>query len=252
MRFTYEDRRPTYDKPRGYIIPNENISGWFDITADMPAFNKAVAIASGGEVALSVLLPKASESVIAVDHAYCSLCWAYIKAAMLEEFGGERIKELLRGPNEMFHDAIKDIKTALPPELRAKMNYTEHHEFTAVRSSQLSAYWQLIPTSSLDEAREKLDLLKLVHGDILDFTDTNVDVTYISNCNTHTNFKGGSPHLNDLEKIVKPGGTILYACSTYSRDVQQPPGAKIKTVPAICNHTGMQWVMVAYPRTTES
>ena len=201
-RFKFIQKR-AIDRGTGFVQPNEDL-GTLRSLLPPSTLTKTAAICSGGEVPLTLLLP-ISQEVVAVDHAATSLAWAYCKALMMEKLSGDAIKKLFLFEALHILDLFRELEPEVPDALRGKGPFKRLDGWP----NYLGPLWLTIPTYSIDQAREKLDSLTMIHGDLRDL-DGEFDLFYSSNAHCgHAGHDGRSPTYNDYAKIVRHGGHVL-------------------------------------------
>lgn len=230
MRFTYEDKMPNTNVGEGYNYPNENYGVLCEL-ADKAKFKKAASIASGGEVPLFVVLPRAN-SVMAIDHSYNSSRWVCVKALLLEHNTTQQIRKLLKdiaGNAAVGEKLFLELGKELPPELHRLA--TKHNSYSSYyyepkpveKASWAYVFgyfdfrgWALymnsIPDAMLDAARERLDNLTVIHGDLRKLEEYGkFDFLYASNAPEHYTYEGGKMlGFDPMVDLVKRRGYVLH------------------------------------------
>lgn len=191
VNIKYTDIRPTYEGSSTHCCPNECLVTLRSLLEDLPPLMaRGGSIASGGEVPLTVVLPRV-ESLKIVDHNYGSLWWTCNKILMIKHLTNEQIKALFEGPSADFSKLLTDLQGENPL-------YSEHRP---IISRVAENYWlREITFRDLDIARERLDQIEVIHGDLRDL-GTKIDLLYISNALEHQPFDG--PPRNGLTQTVK-------------------------------------------------
>lgn len=203
MRFKFIEKRPV-DKGSGFIIPNEELSILREFVSHTNP-TRAAAICSGGEVPLTVLLPVCQE-VVAVDHSKVSLAWACVKALMMEKFDGNTIIKmfLLDSPNtlwDLFRELIKEAPDAISMK-GPGATYSSDLRY-------MSNMWRHIPAYLIDQARERLENLTIIHGDLRDL-EGEYDLLYTSNATEHQGHDNRCPTASDFLPVIKKDGHLLH------------------------------------------
>lgn len=200
IKFT--DVRPTFNGSSAHTEPNECLFALRSLLDDMPPLvAKGGSIASGGEVPLTVVLPRVEHLKI-VDHNYGSLWWTCNKILMIKHRTNEQIKALFENP--LTTDFVKLIQDLQP----------ENPVVEGARAMCRVAvnYWlREITPRELDIARERLDQIEVIHGDLRDL-GTNLDLLYISNALEHQPFDGyGEGLVQTVKSVVNHCGRIIGA-----------------------------------------
>lgn len=193
MAIKYTDVRPSFEGSSMHVCPNECLIMLRSLLNDLPPLMaKGGSIASGGEVPLTVVLPRVEHLKI-IDHNYGSLWWTCNKILMIKHRTNEQIKALFEGPPTDFVKLMNDIQGENPLSGRGfNLNYRVADQ-----------YWlHEITPRELDIARERLDQIEVIHGDLRDL-GTNLDLLYISNALEHTSFDGKSGDRSNLATTVK-------------------------------------------------
>jgi len=172
-------------------------------------FQRAAAISSGGEIPILVLLTRAEE-VVAIDHSYMALAYAYLKVALLSHMGAvEFHKQMLKKDEPTMLRVQAEAKSLMPLVLRDKV-------YSHPSILYGSEFWA-VPIETLELILSRLDKLTFVHGDLTDLTRYGVfDVLYISNALEHTGRSGKSPKMEDFRTIVKEDGGLVLLTSAKS------------------------------------
>ena len=190
IKFT--DVRPEYNGSTSHASPNECLVTLRSLLDDLPPLMaQGGSIASGGEVPLTVVLPRVEQLKI-VDHNYGSLWWTCNKILMIKHLTNEQIVALFKGPQADFTKFLNDLKADNP--LSGKY-------YTDTSKNVANTYWlREITPRDLDIARERLDQIDVIHGDLRDL-GTKIDLLYVSNALEHCPFDG--PAINGLTQTVK-------------------------------------------------
>ena len=236
MRFKFIEKR-SIDKGSGFVIPNEELSILREFVSHANP-SRAAAICSGGEVPLTVLLPICQE-VVAVDHSKTSLGWACLKALLMEHFDGNAIKKMFLLENQKtLMGCFKELQPEMPKELvksgpfkYESIDYYPH----------LVTMWLNLPTTLIDQARERLDGLTLIHGDIRDL-EGEYDLLYASNATEHQGHDGRGPTANDFLPVIRKDGHLLHTHEFPSRHSYPPLSLRHhKRFSGHYNVGGMNW-----------
>lgn len=172
----------------GYVFPNESMAGLKQHIAGMK-LKKAGGICSGGEVPLTVLLPNCTGPVVAVDHSLHSLYAAMTKALMLEKLTTKELHKLLTSSQHdletVWRQFHRDLLAELPEDLHpVLLKVTSPH----VSQDSFQKYWAPpnLSTEELDTARERLENLTFVYGDLTSLAKFGkFQVVYLSNAMQH-------------------------------------------------------------------
>ncbi len=191
----------------GYTETNEEPSLFIDMLQKR-RFNRAACIASGGEVLLSVILPRAKE-VVAIDHSYRSLGASYRKLLLLQKLGGSQTTALLRDEK---YDELKqhlvEIVQQLPEKVKALGDIS-----TVMHSLRREWSFTRMPARVTPKIAQRVTF---VHGDLSDLGKHGTfDLLYISNAMEHTNRDYKSPTFNTVVPFLNPGGLLLYTSNDY-------------------------------------
>lgn len=172
---------------------------------------RVLSIASGGEIPLTVLLPRTREELIAVDHSYKSVAYTAAKALALEKHG-VALKDKMTGP-----DSATDWWTLLEklkPELPEPLGLHLHRAY----SNDVRREWNMVPRRTLAAAFANLEKLTLLHGDLRDAKDRGpFDLIYLSNAHEHQSRDKKNLPVDSALEMLKPGGLILVT-SQYGSD----------------------------------
>lgn len=229
MRVQFKDARPNYNYQWGYIITNEDPAILRQLMTRSKwrrrNVRRVLGIASAGEIPLQTLIQHADE-VVAVDHAPPSLVWALIKSLMIEQLSNHDVRNFFLGPLDDVDKRIKELYALLPLSLRTSVPnvYQGVSPFfggVVIREDyreRLLSKWRWVSDNILDRAREKLDNITFIKGDIRDFPDAAFDLVYASNCMAHTDTahdrKG--PLINEILQAIKSKGGLIYTVSRHN------------------------------------
>ena len=238
LRPKYIDIHPQYDQT-GYKVTNETVTIFDKLLEGRKRFGKVGCIASGGEVWLASLLPRAKE-LFAVDHSYAALLCSYGKAVLLSQLGPSGFRELLKTKTHQEFDAL--LKSVAPEELRTKIKIG--YGWTVGDHDEALRVWATIPDEALAASAKKIDKVTLIHGDLSDIEKYGpFDVAYVSNAFEHTGRDGYEkrPSLNNLPPL-KNRAIVL---STHAKAPMTP----ITQEWDLCGkHDLGQWSHVLYRR----
>jgi hypothetical protein len=220
------DHHPQFSAS-GYIATNEEPDLFNRILGDLKV-KRALSIASGGEVLLSVVLPRAAE-IVAIDHSYKSLAACYTKMLLLQRVQPSVLQLLLRDEKYTeFKQHLPDLWEQLPETLRqrARTAFEADYELTTLRkewNTGASKLRKLRPTS--------VRKVTLMHGDIKDVKEPygTFDLFYASNAIEHTGRNAGRPTYNHFADLLNPGGLLLVTVAHYTRYVT-PSGFELVKV----------------------
>jgi hypothetical protein len=208
----FVDHHPQFSAS-GYITTNEEPDLFNKILGDLKV-QRALSIASGGEVLLSVVLPRAAE-IVAIDHAYKSLAACYTKMLLLQRVRPSILQPLLRDEQyDEFRQHLADLWEQLPETLRAKAKdaFGRDYELQTLRkewNTGASKLRKLRPTT--------VRKVTLMHGDIKDVKQLygTFDLFYASNAIEHTGRSGRTTY-NHFADLLNPGGLLLVTVAHYS------------------------------------
>lgn len=251
MSIRFTDVRPTFIGSSAYVCPNECL---VSLRESLHKARKGAylylggSIASGGEVPLTVILPTVDRLKM-VDHNYGSLFWACTKILLIKHRTNEQIRQLLApvpNPNTTAYDAydrlcedfakfMRDVHAENPLKDKHKLTDLDGPSvgkgvgsmYQTLKSNwfTLTQYWHHeILDTHLDAARDRLDNIEVIHGDIRDMGE-GLDVLYISNAlghgphdsrlaSTHGNYSSGSELLRQqIPSLMSVNGLVLVAGS---------------------------------------
>lgn len=220
MKFKFEDRGDDFFVNNAYLSTNECLKTIRKLVTEIKP-KRAFSVASGGEVPLTVMLPNAKEQVVAVDICYIALTWTCLKALILEHLGPKKMLKLFDDRNNWkdFEAAFLELRNEFPPVLRGRISQghrpisgvTQYNPYGAIFN-----YWKResdvggINEKLLAKARERLELLTLVHGCITSLNGNSADIYYTSNAMSYCSTRSGHPvTLDELAQALRPGGWIL-------------------------------------------
>lgn len=220
----------------GHIVTNEEATVWTGLLEDLPEVDRIGTIASGGEIVLKSFLIKAKE-VVAIDHSYRALCAFYTKMLLIDSLGKEAKKVLSLPPGEFIREIEKDVFKRIPSAI-LKDN-TPSKVFTGWDHQNIQKEWQSLEDDVYELIANRLDRLKVIHGDLTDLTGP-LDVLYISNAMEHTT-RDNYQH-PDLLKVIEPlkvGGRLL---RSSSQGFRQPPGHEtLKVLKTVAGPVHSPW-----------
>lgn len=239
LRPSFIDLHPTHDVG-GYLVTNEAPEIHMELIKDLP-LGRVASIASGGEIPLLVLLPKAD--VVAVDHSYRALAICYLKACVLDILGPTDTKELFTKKTYGECQSVFDkILPELPDVLRAKAPVMEHYNYAATKIE-----WALASISQLEQTCRRLNCLSLVHGDLTDIASMGpFDAFYASNALEHSGRQEkGTPTFESFKALIKEHGYLLLAGNPHHK------GAGFKAFKEVAQKGGRTaWIHRLYQHTT--
>jgi hypothetical protein len=221
MRF--EDRHAQHNVT-GYTLTNEEPYLHRKLIRGLK-FKKIAGIASGGEIPLTVLLPKATDGVIAIDHGYNALATTYMKALLIKELGPAVFSKHLEEANydELVAMARK-LRDQLPDRLKVYCSSFDRNYISSIRRE-----WHGTSSSTLEATHRKLEKLTLLHGDLTDLREYGpFDLLYTSNATEHSNRDKKYLKGTDLLPLLKPNGYIL-----TTAPIVHPELKTIKTIVGI-------------------
>lgn len=182
---------------------------------------------------LLALLPTVRDELVLVDHSYKSLAYAMLKYLLLQERGYKDAIRLLSSKNNdaELRAILESLKDRLPADVlkasttrqsRYINSYSydrETFEVSVVDDlcsnlsydyAELRRYWESFPKSLVKRAARKLAKVRFIHGDMADLEQHGpFDLFYMSNAHEHTDRHGRSPALDNVAKILKPGGLVI-------------------------------------------
>lgn len=222
MRIKFEEYRE-FNAGGGYMFTNESIVVAAEL-AKKAAPKRVGGICSSGDLLFAAFAPVADECVM-VDHSLMSLQVAAVKGILIEHLTGTELKKLLqevgcdayktqRESKSRLQDAIHEATQELPDPLRHVANY--YGDPHVISASSWANVWSPVTAETIDAAREKLDHIKIIHGDLRDLKEP-VDLLYLSNALEHNGFDGVHPDVKALTPLVKDSGSIFLtsAGNTY-------------------------------------
>lgn len=185
------------------------------------SFKRTAGILSAGEVLLSVLLPRSRE-VVAIDHSYGSIAVAYLKVILLDTMGAKALKDLLFEATtpEQLKPLLERAMTSIPPELTKHIHASDVFRYDL---PSLRKEWHYMPLATLERARQRLDRVTFIHGDIVEdlAAEGQFSLLYVSNAMEHTGRTHRSPILADFAKLVQPGGYLLSTTTNKPFDTKE-------------------------------
>lgn len=199
-------------------------------------FDNVGTIASGGEIPLFVMLPRAA-SVVAVDHSYRSLYVTFMKALLFQSMSLPKLRRLTENANAYtpFAEACAKLEHMLPEVLRTKhtMVGTTKNSYNApITYADYPAIRREIyhtPSAAVWLGLRNLENLTLIHGDLTDLSGYGApfDLLYVSNATDHTNRTKLYPKLADWSNLIRDGGFLL---STTQEGVDHKDFTKVHSV----------------------
>ena len=203
MNLNYQDRCPDFNY-KGYTVTNED-TAWFSKAlneANIPT-KRALAICSGGEVPLTVLLPRCEE-VIAVDYSIPALVAAMSKALLIADSNGLVPSRVLP----------RDFKDRLPKLLRSLKESSDPYADQGRRPyNHAQIYWPHMIKEDFEVVKQKLSegRISFIHGDIArDTTDLGrFDLVYLSNALEYNCRDNKRLKVEDILDRLSPGGLLI-------------------------------------------
>lgn len=212
----YEDVNE-FDPRWPFSTTNEDVTLWQEILKDVD-IHDAAAICSGGEIGLFLLLPRISSRLVLVDHSYESLYYALVKYILLKERDSGEVYSLFtdRLKTSELGSAVGAISHLLPAKVSLK------YESIMERHLEISRVWMKIPESNVSQAKEKLDQVKFIHGDMSDLQrEEPFGFFYISNALEHEDRNRTKPDIAAIQSVVRPGGFILCSSGSFAPKLPQ-------------------------------
>lgn len=178
--------------------------GWFVKKA-----KKVASISSGGEVPLTVLLPAIKGELIAVDHCLGSLAWAYFKVYLLQKFPTTaEFKKWLKSVTEIDFVAALHASVAASPSPINNVSLNSYRQTDNL--NQIRNQWTATPSRLIDRARERLDLVTFIHGDLRSIEPYGpFDLLYVSNAMAHISFDGGMIAGDKIKPLLTTRGKVI-------------------------------------------
>ena len=230
MRVQYEERRE-FNASSGYMFTNESVELSAKLARDAGAKSYA-GICSGGDLLFGAFAPNADKCVM-IDHSLSSLKHAMTKAILIENMTGTELKRLLEDARGCYgrtwaskhygyhdpcplQDAVNEALKDLPEQLARQGSY--HGEPNVLYAAKWGDVWRTVTGSMIDAVKERLDTIKLIHGDLRDL-EGEFDLLYLSNALEHTGFDGKAPDLMDIMGRCIPKH-VLYTGGANSRNFE--------------------------------
>lgn len=214
---SFEDQHTAFTAA-GYAVTNEEPELFRELLGRDIRPRRAAGIVSGGEVLLSVLLPRCQE-VIGIDHSYRALAATWIKVLLLDKHGPKEMRKIMLSEYGPFCKIVSEMADQFPEKMRQYVQPQPGGHITAISTfdfdaSGLRREWKLIPDHILARAAKKLDRLKLVHGDLTDLKNYGqFDLLYVSNAFDHMNRAKKYIKEKDVCPLLKTKGFLLFAGS---------------------------------------
>lgn len=220
MRIQYEELRE-FNATGGYMFTNESIELSAKLTKDTAA-KTVTGICSGGDLLFGAFAPQAEKCVM-VDHSLSSLKHAMTKAILIENLTGSELKRLLDDANSHYgksyvtkqygyvdpcplQDAVEEALKELPPNIQRLGSY--YGDPNILHAAKWGNVWKTVTAEQIDAVRERLDTIKLIHGDLRDVQGS-FDLLYLSNAMEHTGYDGKAPELKELMGNTNPNHILF-------------------------------------------
>lgn len=214
----FEDKHPEYNAS-GYVFTNEEPALFNALLGDIKV-KTAACIASGGEILLSVILPRAKK-VYAVDHAYRALGATLLKILHLQEMDGLEYASICADHGEKFRGFTKKQKELwkqhVPEIIQKKCGNDAYWLDDSYSFAQIKQVWPA-GTAPKKLTKSIINRITLLHGDLRDVPK--VDLLYVSNAMEHIARDNKSPTLRQFAAHLNPGGYIMFTSGkpTYTSD----------------------------------
>ena len=238
----------SYVGSQAYLCPNEclhSLRAALDAAPNKEPITGG-AIASGGEVPLSVVLPRLRGVLQIVDHNYGSLFYTCVKILMLKHKTNAEI-DTLTGSETAMRAFAESTRGENPLSQFFKDGLPVPCESSPW--TRLGAFWRSeIPYDLRDAARTRLHQIELIHGDLRDL-NRDLDILYTSNAFGHTpHDRGRDDFRTGTMALVKMGGVILttYASPGYGLQVEED-FTEAANIHEQCTH-GCSWIAYLYQR----
>ena len=222
LRPKFIDVHPQYDSDSGYTSTNETPESFvalLDKHCPDQTFKRGGGIASGGEIAFFVLLPRCEE-VVVIDHSYSSLHAFYLKALWLADRGVKGFRQILNGELDWQQTVDQTMLEVLKviPAPKHPNTYLNQVSTRGLWATE----WDLVSNETLEIALSRLDKLTLVHGDLTDLPQFGkLDLCYVSNAMEHHSRLHRSPRLPAFESLMVEDGVLLYTGQDYRTEWEQ-------------------------------
>lgn len=229
-KINFRDAMTHFNGPSVYAHPNEDLLAIRNLVVEHLKHkghaNMGGSIASGGEVPFTIMLPHCHKLKL-VDHCYGSLQWACVKFLLLREHDGAALHKFFEDATpvgvQRFQAFQLEALKELPETLQNKINGIPKvvPSCEVINWLTMCKYWRDTPVAMLDQARERIDEVEFIHGDIRDLGKDCIDLLYISNAIGHT------PHDNNRDAlkagifdVMTLGGTLI-STDRLPEDCQQ-------------------------------
>jgi hypothetical protein len=202
----FVDHHPAYTAS-GYLNTNEEPDLFKRLLPKGTKVEKALCVASGGEVLLSVVLPVAKQ-IVAVDHSYNALAASYSKLILLQQM--PEVKQLLDDRDfPTIQAKINELWKQAPSAIRDKYPNVEALSSTYVLGN-MRRELNFITFPKISNRR--INKISFLHGDITDAAMLYgaFDLFYASNVMEHSSRTQRSPTFTDMSKLLNPGGLLLF------------------------------------------
>ena len=216
--FKYEDKH-SYASNTHYSVTNECSK----IQANYlkgKRFNLSGGIASGGEIPLLALLTRSKRCVV-VDHSYTSLGAFYLKALMIQKYGGLEFVRLME-TYPTFLAAARSVLPLIPDQFKVQMEPSPAPEYSNRISNsiliEMRVHWKAAHPMTLASLKDALPRLTLVHGDLTDLAAYGkFDALYLSNAFGHVGRTKKSPVVTEVDALLKENALILSTEGPYNK-----------------------------------
>lgn len=195
----------TYKGSSCYAVVNESIAVWRKLL-DGISVERAASICSGGEVSFFSILPCVEKELVLIDHAYGSLYYAIGKYGIIETQGAEKAYELYT--QDVF---TKEVEDGIIEANKGLPTANPRHRYGGTSTGRV---WRTITQEDVASFATCMDKVQFLHGDLNDLEEFGpFDLLYLSNA---LDYVGRNGTRFNIEKLVKPGGYILYCNQAYS------------------------------------
>lgn len=214
-----------YDGHMTYPASNENLSSWKEALAGIQV-ERAAGICSGGEVSFFCVLPLVKEQLVLIDHSYASLYYALGKHHVIEKYSGKKACELFRGTHPSYDRRGYKLPNPLKVEFDAANKDLPTKDCGRHGSFGLSGIWQHITPEEVTNFKRNRKKVSFLHGDINDLADLGpFDLLYLSNA---LDYSGRDGDTFQIDKIVKPGGYVMFCYQTSYYNENTPPRGNVQ------------------------
>lgn len=208
-KINFIDWRPEFKGNEHYQSSNEHLPTLRGLAEKHGPYRTTGGICSSGDVFLTSILPFAKRYV-AVDHNYGSLAIAMLKVLLLSHHSITAVMKLLQPHTYDLAPIMTELQKELPdcPALKG---------FTC--SSHWCNDWLMAGEANLAKAKERLNEITFIHGDLRDLkqAEPHYDLIYLSNALEHCSFSGHfSSDAIELDGIFDKGSLALFTVNTVS------------------------------------